>query len=100
MDSRFQVLLVKHLVLNLKLAALQEQHYSIGTISSLHAEVPGQDNPNASGQSRMSASIRELGGQLLLPGEEADFDEEIQDPEVRVDENGSEVRCIREEVMS
>ena len=86
--TSLQPILIWRLVLNLKLAARQEQHYSIGTISSLHAQVPA-DNSNASGPTRMSASIRELGGQMLLPGEEVDFD---QDPEVRVDENAHEAR--------
>ena len=36
----------------------------------------------------MSASIRELGGQMLLPGEEVDFD---QEPEVPVEVDGSAV---------
>ena len=28
----------------------------------------------------MSASIRELGGQMLLPGEEVDFDQDLARP--------------------
>ena len=66
--------MIWRLVLNLKLAAWQE-HHIVGTMSSLHAEVPG-NNLNASGlgQPRVSSSIRELGGQLLLPGEDIDID--------------------------
>ena len=69
LHDSLQPLLIWRLVLNLKLAAHQEIHYSIGTISSLHAVTPG-DAPQRS----MSASIRELGGPLLLPGEDVDQD--------------------------
>ena len=44
---------------------------------------------SVSGQTRMSASIRELGGQMLLPGEEVDFNQ-LGDPEVRMNDNTNE----------
>ena len=58
------------------LAAQKEQKCSIGSMSSFHAQVPGVGTPGASVQSRLMTPIQELGGPLLLPGEELDIDYE------------------------
>ena len=66
--------MISRLVLNLKHAALQETAYSIGTISSLHAQTQ-VENPSMVTQDRMSASVRELGELLFIAGQSKDVDQ-------------------------